>query len=138
MYQKLAIVPFALVATAFTAEAAPSKKIFAGKYDGITELENVVGDRKFYSPVRFTISKEGKVTGTAYYSATNKLLKVKGSVTKVNVKFNILYTGKMSGTFSDGTKWTATVEAQKGLHAKVIKGKARKGAYTGSVSLTNL
>lgn len=129
---------FALVVSILPAAAASPKAIFAGKYDGITLMENVVGDRIFYSPVRFKISKSGVITGTAYNDDTAKLLTVKGSIGKVTSLFGVRFIGKASGTFSDGTKWTVEIEAQKGASGRVISGKARKGAYSGSVSLTDL
>jgi len=128
---------FALVVSVSSVEAAPSKKIFKGNYDGIAVLENVTGDRIFYSTVRFKIDTNGKITGTAYRDSTAKVYTVKGSITKVKVLFGIRFLGKASGTFSDGAKWTAEVEANKGVSAKIIKGKARKGAYSGDLSLTN-
>ena len=130
-----------LVASAFAASpalAANRKKIFAGNYDGITEIENKFGDRIFYSPVRFKITRTGEITGTAKNFDTGKLLKVKGSIGKVTDMFGIRFLGKASGTFSDGTKWTAEVEAMKGVSAKGIRGKARRDGYSGTVSLTNL
>ena len=138
MFKSLAAALFALVLTVVPALAEPSKKIFAGSYDGIAEITNKIGDSVFYSPVRFKISKQGVITGTAYRDDTDKLLTVNGSIGKVTSLFNISFTGKASGTFSDGTKWTAEVEAQKGATAKGIRGKARKGAYSGTLSLTNL
>lgn len=128
---------FALVVSVSSVEAAPSKKIFKGNYDGIAVLENVTGDRIFYSTVRFKIDTNGKITGTAYRDSTAKVYTVKGSITKVKVLFGIRFLGKASGTFSDGAKWNAEVEANKGVSAKIIKGKARKGAYSGDLSLTN-
>lgn len=138
MFKIITSALFALVFTLAPAQAAPSKKIFAGNYNGIAELQNVTGDRIFYSPVRMKINKSGVITGTAYSGATSKLLTVQGSITKVTSLFGISYIGKASGTFSDGAKWTAEVEAQKGLSAKGIRGHVRKKGYTGSLSLTNL
>jgi hypothetical protein len=138
MFKSITVALLAIVLTAVPALAGPSKKIFAGNYDGIAEITNNIGDTIFYSPVRFKINKQGVITGTAYHDATDKLLTVKGSIGKVTSLFNISFTGKASGTFSDGTKWTAEVEAQKGITAKAIRGNARRGAYSGSLSLTNL
>lgn len=121
-----------------TAVAAPSKGIFRGDYDGITNLENVVGDRIFYSPVRFKITKAGKISGTAFNTKTQKLLKVSGKINSVNSLFGVRFIGKASGRFSDGTTWTAEIEANRDVSGKIISGKARKGAYTGTLSLTNL
>lgn len=129
---------FALALAVLPAHAGPSKKIFAGKYDGIAQLENAVGDRIFYSPVRMKINKSGNITGTAYHGDSAKLLKVKGSINNVKSLFGIRFIGKASGTFSDGTKWTAEVEAQKGVSAKGIRGTARRSGYSGQLSLTNL
>jgi len=128
---------FALVLSVNAAEAAPSKKIFKGNYDGIANLQNVTGDRIFYSTVRFKIDANGKITGTAYRDSTAKVYKVTGSINKVKDLFGIRFLGKAAGTFSDGTKWNAEVEANKGVSAKIIRGKARKGAYSGDLSLTN-
>lgn len=129
---------FALIVAIAPAQAGPSKKIFAGNYDGIAQGENIVGDRIFYSPVRMKISKSGKITGTAYYDDTQQILKVTGSITKVKSLFGISFIGKASGKFSDGTKWTAEVEAQKGANGKIIRGNIRRDGYTGALSLTNL
>lgn len=138
MFKLITAALFTLILSITSVHAGPSKKIFAGKYDGITSLENVKGDTIFYSPVRMKITKTGVITGTAYRDATGKVYKVKGKINKVKVLFGIRYLGKASGTFSDGTKWTAEVEANKGVSAKIIRGKGKKGSFTGSVSLTNL
>lgn len=129
---------FALVVAVLPAQAGPSKKIFSGNYDGIAQLENIVGDRIFYSPVRMKIGKTGKITGTAYNDDTQQVLKVTGSITKVKSLFGIRFIGKAAGKFSDGTKWSAEVEAQKGATGKIISGKVRRKGYSGSLSLTNL
>lgn len=121
-----------------TAAAAPSKGIFRGDYDGIATLENVVGDRIFYSPVRFKITKAGKISGTAFNTGTRKLLKVSGKINSVSSLFGVRFIGKASGRFSDGTIWTAEIEANRDVSGKIISGKARKGAYSGTLSLTNL
>jgi hypothetical protein len=138
MFKAITTVLVASAIAASPATAAPSKKIFSGNYDGITEIENVMGDSVFYSPVRFKITKTGVITGTAKNYQTGKLLTVKGKIGKVTAFFGIRFIGKASGTFSDGTKWTAEVEAMKGVSGKLIRGKARRGAYSGSLSLTNL
>lgn len=138
MFQSVTTV---LVASAFLASpalAANPKKIFAGNYDGIAELENKLGDTRFYSPVRFKITRDGSITGTAKSYQTGKLVTVKGSIGKVTDMFGIRFLGKASGTFSDGTKWNAEVEAMKGVSAKAIRGKARRDGYSGTLSLTNL
>jgi hypothetical protein len=129
---------FALIVAIIPAQAGPSKRIFAGNYDGIAQLENIVGDRIFYSPVRMKISRTGRITGTAYNDDTQQILKVTGSITKVKSLFGISFIGKASGTFSDGTIWKADVEAQKNVSAKIIRGKVRRNGYSGSLSLTNL
>lgn len=138
MIKYLASAVFAFLITLMPAAAAPSKKIFAGSYNGNSAIENNVGDSVFYGPIRFKITKTGKITGTAYNTDTKKLLKVTGKINKVNSKFGILFTGKASGTFSDGAKWKVEITAQKGLSAKVIQGKTTRRSYTGSLSLTNL
>ncbi len=138
MIRYLTTAILALVISVTAVRADSTKAIFRGKYDGIADLQNVVGDRQFYSPVRFNISKTGVITGTAYFSDTKKLYKVKGSIGKVTSMFGIRFIGKASGTFSDGTKWTANVEAQKGVAGKIVQGKARKGKYSGSLTLTDL
>ncbi len=134
---KLIAVLFALVLTMLPAHSS-SKAIFKGNYNGIASLETATGDRLFYSPVRFKISNSGQITGTAYNDDTQSLLRVSGSIKKVNSMFGIRFIGKASGTFSDGTKWTAEIEANKGVTAKAIRGKARQGDYSGTLSLTNL
>lgn len=118
--------------------ATESRKIFAGEYDGITEMENKTGKTIFYSPVRFKITRDGTISGTALRTSTGKLLKVKGSIGSVSSLFGIRFLGKASGTFSDGTRWTAEVEAMKGVSAKGIRGTARRDGYAGMLSLTNL
>ncbi len=128
----------ALFLTLSVAQADNSKKIFRSNYDGIADLENVIGDSIFYSPVRFKISKTGKITGTAYNTTTMELVRVTGSIGKVKKSFGILFVGKASGKFSDGTRWKAEVQAQKGVRGKIIQGKARKGKFSGSLSLTDL
>ncbi len=138
MFKLVTAALFALVISVTSVQAGPSKRIFKGNYDGILQLENVVGDSLFYSPVRFNISATGKVTGTAFSDKTQTLLTVKGQISRVTVQFGVLYKGKMTGTLSDGTKWNATVEAYSGVDAKLIKGKGKKGVYTGSLTLTNL
>lgn len=138
MFKLITAALFTLVLSISSVHAGgPSKAIFAGKYDGIAQLENVKGDSIFYSPVRFKITKKGVITGTAYHEDSDKVLKVKGKIGKVTSLFNIQFTGKASGTFSDGTKWTAEIEAQKGVSSKIVRGKARKGVYSGPLSLTN-
>jgi hypothetical protein len=93
MFKLITASLFALFISAATVEAGPSKKIFKGSYDGVVLLENAVGDNIVYSPVRFKISIAGVVTGTAYNSVTEKILKVNGSIGKVTVKSGIEYTG---------------------------------------------
>lgn len=128
---------FIALGTASAAKPA-NKKIFAGNYDGVLTMETATGARLSYSPVRFKIGPKGKITGTAYNPDTKKLHKVTGSIGKVKNLFNIRFTGSAKGKFADGTTWTATVEAQKGAKEKVIRGKGKKGAYSGTLSLTNL
>lgn len=137
----LRILPPLFIAAAFASApvlAAESPKIFAGNYDGITQIENKFGKSIFYSPVRFKITKDGTITGTALKTGNGKLLKVKGSIGSVSSLFGIRFLGKASGTFSDGTRWTAEVEAMKGVSAKGIRGTARRDGYSGTLSLTNL
>jgi hypothetical protein len=138
MFQSVTTVLVASAILASPALAGNPKKIFAGNYDGIAELENKLGDTRFYSPVRFKITKDGAITGTAKSYQTGKLLTVKGSIGKVNDQFGVRFIGKASGTFSDGTTWNAEVEAMKGVSAKGIRGKARRDGYSGTLSLTNL
>jgi hypothetical protein len=126
---------FALVCSVPVAQAAPSKAIFKGSYDGIASLETVTGQDLFYSPLRLNISKTGLITGTAFREEV--LYKVTGKIGKVTVQYGRSYVGKASGTFSDGTKWTANVNAAKGLTAyNTILGKGTQGAYSGRLSLT--
>ena len=138
MFKLITTALFALIVTVIPAHAGPSKAIFKGDYDGIASLETVTGDRLFYSPVRFKIDRTGRITGTAYNTNTQKLLKVSGSIKKVKSMFGIRFLGTATGKFSDGAKWTAEVEANRDVSAKIISGKARKGKYTGTLSLTNL
>ncbi|RYD49086.1 MAG: hypothetical protein EOP85_02310, partial [Verrucomicrobiaceae bacterium] len=76
MFKLITAALFTLVLSISSVHAGPSKKIFAGKYDGITKIENVTGKSVFYSPVRMKIDKKGTITGTAYRTDTKKLLKV--------------------------------------------------------------
>lgn len=140
MIKYLTAALFAFVLTLVPASAkAPSKKIFAGNYDGNSRIENAAGASEYYGPIRFKITKAGKITGTAKKSSTNQILKVSGKINKVKSLFGIQFTGKASGKFSDGTKWTAEITAQKGLSSKVITGKCtRPGGYRGGLTLTNL
>lgn len=137
MFKIINVALFAIAFTLIPAQAGPSKKIFKGNYDGYTLLEDARGQRIYYSPVRLKISKTGGITGTAYNDATDQLIKVKGSVTKVKVLFGIRYLGTASGTFADGTKWKAQIEANKGVPGKIIDGKAFKGEFRGNIALTN-
>lgn len=138
MFKLITATLLTLVLSISSIQAGTSPKVFAGKYDGITSMENVTGKRIFYSPVRFKIDTKGKITGTAYRDATGKVYTVKGKIVKIKTLFGIRYLGTASGTFSDGTKWKAEVEANKGVSAKIIRGKAVKSTYSGTVSLTNL
>lgn len=133
----LAVLAF-LCSGPMTFAASPSKTVFKGEYNGIATLETVTGDSIFYSPLRFKISKTGSITGTAYNDTSKVLSKVTGTINKVTVRYGSLYVGKAAGKFSNGTKWTAEITALKGQTGKTISGKARQGAYSGSISMTNL
>lgn len=137
MFKLITAALFTLVLSISSVHAGPSKKIFAGKYDGYTLMEDVKGARIYYSPVRLKITKTGVITGTAYNDDTDTLVKVKGKITKVKVLFGIRYLGTATGTFADGTKWKAEIEANKGISGKIFDGKAWKGPYSGEISLTN-
>ena len=138
MFKLASFALFALVSSLPLAQAAaPSKAIFKGNYDGYCKLETVTGDSIYYSPLRFKISKVGLITGTAYNYDTKILHKVTGKINKVTVQFGRTYVGKASGKFADGTKWTADVNATKGLPYKFVNGKGRQGAFTGGLSMTN-
>ncbi|MES2438830.1 MAG: hypothetical protein V4584_07180 [Verrucomicrobiota bacterium] len=137
MFKFITAALFALVISVTSVEAAPSKKIFKGNYDGYTLMEDAKGARIYYSPVRLKITPAGKITGTAYNDDTDTLVKVTGKITKVKVLFGIRYLGTATGTFADGTKWKAQIEAQKGIPGKIFDGKARKGIYSGDIELTN-
>ncbi|MES2474292.1 MAG: hypothetical protein V4640_00835 [Verrucomicrobiota bacterium] len=137
MFKLITAALFALVISITSVQAGPSKKIFKGNYDGYTLMEDATGNRIYYSPVRLKISPDGKITGTAFNDDVDKLIKVKGKITKVKVLFGIRYLGTASGTFADGTKWKAEIEANKGISGKIFDGKARKGSYRGEIALTN-
>jgi hypothetical protein len=138
MFKLASLALFALVSSLPLAQAAaPSKAIFAGNYDGYCKIETATGASIFYSPLRFKISKTGIITGTANNYDTKVLGSVTGKINKVTVKYKKSFVGKASGKFSDGTKWTAEVNALKGTTAKYITGNASQGAYSGSISLTN-
>ncbi|MES2661467.1 MAG: hypothetical protein V4689_22805 [Verrucomicrobiota bacterium] len=137
MFKLITAAVFALVISITSVQAGPSKRIFKGDYDGYTLMEDLKGNRIYYSPVRLKISKAGVISGTAYNDATDKLIKVSGSITKVKVLFGIRYLGTASGTFADGTKWKAEIEANKGVSGKIFNGKATKGRYSGEIKLTN-
>ena len=138
MFKLASFALFALVSSLPLAQAAaPSKAVFKGNYDGIARLETVTGESFSYSPLRFKISKVGVITGTAYNSKSMVLSKVTGKINKVTVKYGISFVGKAFGKFSDGTKWTAEVSAQRGQTGKTISGNARQGAYSGRIIMTN-
>ncbi len=137
MSKIIAAALLAFITCLIPAQAGTSKKIFKGNYDGYTLMEDAKGQRIYYSPVRLKISKTGSITGTAYNDVTDQLIKVKGDVTKVKVQFGIRYLGTASGTFADGTKWKAQIEANKGVADKIFDGKAFKGAFSGNITLTN-
>lgn len=139
MFKHASFALFALVSSVpLVQAAAPAKAILAGNYNGIASLETVTGDSLFYSPLRFKISKTGMITGTAYNDTTKVLSKVTGSVKKVSVSYGNYYIGKAVGKFSNGTTWTAEITAMKGQSGKTLSGKARQGAYSGSITMTNL
>jgi hypothetical protein len=137
MFKLITAALFALVISQLPAQAGNSKKIFKGNYDGYTLMEDVKGQRIYYSPVRLKITKTGSITGTAYNDATDELIKVNGRITKVKVLFGIRYLGTATGSFADGTKWKAQIEANRGVLGKIFDGKASKGAYSGNIALTN-
>lgn len=138
MFKLITASLFALVVSMATVEAGSSKKIFQGGYNGALLLQNPGGDSIVYSPLLFKISSTGVVTGTAYNSITRKTLQVKGAIGKVTVMSGLDYRGKVSGTFSDGTKWNAVVSTLKGLPYKTMLGKATNGSYSGQIALNNL
>lgn len=138
MFKLASFALFALVSSVpLTQAAAPFNAVFAGNYDGIATLKTVTGDSLYYSPLRFKINKVGVITGTAYNDRTKVLNKVTGKINKVTVQYGMIYTGKAAGKFADGTKWTAELNNVKGQSGKIISGNARKGAFTGTISLTN-
>jgi hypothetical protein len=137
MFKIITAALFAFAISLMPAEAGKSKKIFKGNYDGYTLLQDAKGQRIYYSPVLLKISKTGSITGTAYHDATDQLIKVKGKITKVKVLFGIRYLGTASGSFADGTKWKAQIEANKGVPGKIFDGKAFKGVFRGNIALTN-
>lgn len=117
-----------------TGASAQSKKIFAGIYLGNSAIENPVGDRIYYGPIRFKIDRKGIITGTAL--RTGKLLTISGKIGQVNVQSGIYFTGKAAGRFSDGTKWKADVTALKGTSSNALSGSCSKGTYRGSIQAT--
>jgi hypothetical protein len=138
MFKLASLALFALASSLPMAHAAaPSKAIFKGNYDGVCKLEAVAGKSIVYSPLRFKISKTGLITGTASNDKSKVLSQVTGKIDKVTVQNKTLYSGKASGKFSDGTSWTAQVNADKGSSAKYISVKCKQGAYTGSARLVN-
>jgi hypothetical protein len=137
MFKLITASLFALVVSVATVEAGPSKKIFQGSYTGALLLQNSGGDSIVYSPLKFKISGTGVVTGTAFNSSTQKTVKVNGAIGNVTVISGLDYRGKVSGTFSDGTRWNAVVSTLKGLPYKSILGKATKGSYSGQIALNN-
>ncbi|RYD34517.1 MAG: hypothetical protein EOP87_09035, partial [Verrucomicrobiaceae bacterium] len=78
MFKLITAALFTLVLSVSSVHAGTSPKVFAGKYDGITSMENVTGKSIFYSPVRMKIDTKGVITGTAYRDATGKVYTVKG------------------------------------------------------------
>lgn len=131
-----------LTATAFcfllslTGATAQSKRIFAGIYLGNSAIENPVGDRIYYGPIRFKIDNKGIITGTAFNDRTDKLLTISGKIDQVKVQSGIYFTGKSAGRFSDGTKWKVEVTALKGAASNALSGSCSKGTYRGSIQAT--
>jgi hypothetical protein len=115
--------------------AAPSKAIFKDLYQGTCTIQTPI-DGTYYDKVIFKINKTGNITGTAHNQKSGALSSVKGTIGKVTVQFGNGYTGKAIGSFSDGTKWTASVVATKGFPDKGINGTAKNGAATGIINLT--
>ena len=125
-----------LVISTVTAQAAaPSKAIFKDLYQGTCTIQTSI-DGTYYDKVIFKINRTGTITGTAHNQKSGVLSTVKGSIGKVTVQYGSSYTGKAAGSFSDGTKWTASVVAAKGYPDKGINGTAKNGAATGIINLT--
>lgn len=118
-----------------TQAAAPSKAIFKDFYQGTCTIQTSVGGT-YYDKVIFKINKTGTIIGTAHNQKSGALSTVKGSIGKVTIQYGSSYTGKAAGSFSDGTKWTASVVATKGYPDKGINGTAKNGAATGIINLT--
>ena len=116
------------------AQAAGGKAVFAGKYTGNGSIQNATGKTVYFIPIRFTVRKDGTVTGTAYRTAPAKLLKVKGKISKYRSQAGI-YTGIASGRFSDGTTWKAEITAAPGTFTKMISGSCRKKTFRGQFGL---
>ncbi len=139
---------------AFTLLAAPAMaqgsktKAFKGNYDGASQLQNPIGDSIFYTPIKLKVDKKGNVSGTAAKDIIGDedalgndiptvLLTVTGKIKKVKTS-NGGTQGKASGTFSDGTKWTGTFMAFKGVSAKTFSANGTNGSFSGIVVATKL
>ena len=114
---------------------APSKAIFKDFYQGTCRIQTSI-DGTYYDKVVLKINKAGTITGTAHNQKSGVISSVKGAIGKVTVQFGNGYTSKAIGSFSDGTKWSASVVANKGHPDKGINGTAKKGAATGIINHT--
>ena len=115
--------------------ASPSKVIFRDVYNGTCTIQTSI-DGTYYDKVILKINKTGKITGSAHNQKSGELSAVKGVIGKVTIQYGSGYTGKATGSFSDGTKWVASIVATKGYPDKGINGTATNGAASGIINLT--
>ena len=98
---------------------APSRAISKDIYQGTHTIRTSI-DGTYYEKVISKINKAGTITGTAHDQKSGVISSVKGAIGKVTVQFGYGYTGKAIGTFSDGTRWSASEVANKGYPDKGI------------------
>ncbi len=131
----LTVIAFFFLTLAGEASAGSKTKIFAGIYQGNASLESSTGDSRFYSPVRVRVSNSGKIVGTAYFSDSATLYRVKGQIRRVKVTGSLLYQAKATGNFSDGTRWVVTFTGSPAVDTRSASGTAKLGDYRGSLLL---
>jgi hypothetical protein len=144
MLKYLALAAFALVASVAPAAAQGNIKVFKGEYDGISNIETATGEFNSYSPIRVTVSKTGKITGTAlkdtFDDQPDQLLQVKGKIVGKVKKGPGGFTSqaRVKGTFSDGATWSGTITFVKvGLQKSgAIQGKVKWNDFSGDLIIT--
>ena len=137
MYKYVSAALAILLATCSVTIAKPSPKVFQGAYQGIATLQNITGSYLFYTPIRIRVAKNGKITGTAYQTTTQQILQVRGKIRNVSVRYKTLFSGKATGTFSDGASWKAVFSASTYSSDKSGSGTCAFGDYLGDFVVTH-